>query len=570
MKKTLLLAATVALVGAPIAQPIFTLTTDGIQSVQAQTSQLVALGGSVDQVQAQQTLQLLGASDADPSSILYVDGTIINKYLQDGSTADTIVYSSALIQPMNAGYGVQVQIVTPQNITSVSATTYQNAAITAGATNAQIKIATVSPVTGEGALAGVYALLEQQGVAVNPQDVQVAQNEITLISEITQNQTVEISDQQINQMISEIKQEVINNNINAENSNVEVDNSKETNITNIVNNVTNNYGITDEALQQELENFAEEFANTEAAQSEDTISQLETSIQENWTDTLTQLDGAVSPEDLLAAEKYDFSDQEIYHPIIQAFSDELYRVIEAGEFVDSLYSDTFVFEQMSPQLSIEEKSALNQLRTVMYQYAANLDSEISAENQQAGFTSVKDSWLSKIQNFENLKQSDPFLAEIITRLSIASGRAPQVYDYSAVSQEGTVITIENVWNNPTGQSADFITFNFDVETDLMTQLDVVSNTVVDLSGAYDFASLYGVPVDNNYQASVEIPADYKIENYVPEESEEVIESEEPTEEVSTEENSEELPTEDSTGEELIEEEPIVEEEVTETTDSTEF
>ena len=48
----------VALVGAPLAQPVLNFNTDGIQHVQAQELQLVALGGSLDQNQAQQTLQL--------------------------------------------------------------------------------------------------------------------------------------------------------------------------------------------------------------------------------------------------------------------------------------------------------------------------------------------------------------------------------------------------------------------------------------------------------------------------------------------------------------------------------
>src|SRR5699024_844868 len=114
MKKRLLLSAMVALVAAPLAQPVLNFNTDGIQHVQAQESQLVALGGSLDQNQAQQTLQLLGANAVDSSNIIYVDGTMINQYLQDGSGPGTVVYSSAYIQGMNEGYGVQVQIVTPQ------------------------------------------------------------------------------------------------------------------------------------------------------------------------------------------------------------------------------------------------------------------------------------------------------------------------------------------------------------------------------------------------------------------------------------------------------------------------
>lgn len=70
MKKRLLLSAMVALVGAPLAQPVLNFNTDGIQHVQAQESQLVALGGSLDQNQAQQTLQLLGANAVDSSNII--------------------------------------------------------------------------------------------------------------------------------------------------------------------------------------------------------------------------------------------------------------------------------------------------------------------------------------------------------------------------------------------------------------------------------------------------------------------------------------------------------------------
>lgn len=561
MKKRLLLSAMVALVGAPLAQPVLNFNTGSIQQVQAQESQLVALGGSLDQTQAQQTLQLLGANAIDPSSILYVDGTIINQYLQDGSGPGTVVYSSAYIQTMNEGYGVQVQIVTPQNITGVSATTYQNAAITAGARNAQIRIATVSPVTGEGALAGVYALLEQQGLALNPQDVQVAQNEITLVNEIIQNEQVVITDSQVNQMISEIKQEVVNTNINAENSNVEVDNSEETNtnINNIVNNITNNYGVTDEQLQQELEAFAQEFANTDAAQSEDTIGQLEQSIQENWSDVLAGLEGAVSAEDLLAAERVDFTDANTYHPIIQAFSDEMYRVIETGEAVDGVYSDTFVFEAMTPELTSEEKAALNHLRTIMYQYAANQDEFIASGEYQPGYANIKEDWINKLNAFESMKVSDPVLAEIISRLAVATGRAPQVYNYVNPTQEGSVISLENVWDNPAGNTADFNIYTFDVATDEMSQLDVVSNEMIPLQGAYDFSNIYGVSVENNYQAQVEIPAEYTIAGFVPTESEEEISSEEET--------SEEVPAEEAPSEEVpSEEEPVEETPVEETTE----
>ena len=90
---------------------------------QAQQQKLLSLGASLNPQQQEQTKNLLGAKDFSAANTLMVDGNTINQYLHDGSNASTTVYSSAYIEQQAAGYGVQVQIVTPQNITLVSATT---------------------------------------------------------------------------------------------------------------------------------------------------------------------------------------------------------------------------------------------------------------------------------------------------------------------------------------------------------------------------------------------------------------------------------------------------------------
>lgn len=163
----------------------------------------VSLGGSLNQNDINLTLQLLNAQDVPAADQIRVDGPMINQYLKDGSTAETDVYSSAIIEPRESGYGVQIQIVTPQTILNVSASTYQNAAITSGATDVLIKIASAHPVTGEGALTGVYAIYEANGHQLNQNNIDVAQKEITLPGLIKER--VRLNDAQINEMLTNIK-----------------------------------------------------------------------------------------------------------------------------------------------------------------------------------------------------------------------------------------------------------------------------------------------------------------------------------------------------------------------------
>lgn len=163
----------------------------------------VSLGGTLNQNDINYTLQLLNAQDVSVADQINVDGPMINSYLNDGSTAQTDVYSSAIIEPRQPGYGVQVQIITPQTILNVSASTYQNAAITSGATDVLIKIASVYPVTGEGALTGVYAIYDANGNQLNQNNIDVAQKEITLPGLIKER--VRLNDAQINEMLTNIK-----------------------------------------------------------------------------------------------------------------------------------------------------------------------------------------------------------------------------------------------------------------------------------------------------------------------------------------------------------------------------
>lgn len=497
---------------------------------QNEQQELVALGASLDPASAQQTLALLGAQQVPQSNILYVNGDMINRYLQDGSNASTQVLSSAYIQQMPEGYGVQVQIVTPQNITVVRPLTYQNAAITAGARNVNIRIATVAPVTGEGALTGVYALLEQQGQAVNTHDVQVAQSEINLVNQIEQEATV--SNEVANNAVADIKTQIVQatqeqqmsgNQINAEG---DVTLTQEQ-ITNIVNNIINEYQITNQVVIEQLNVYAQDFSKTEAAQNADTIQQLEMSMTEDWKDILPNLNKGLTADEILSEERLDFSDETQYHPILQKFAEAFYDRVGQGELINDIYSDTFIYELIVDAVPTQEKEALNQLRTKMYQYQAGQLDEVMAENEMTtGYGSVKEAWEAQLKAVEDLNMMDPVQSEIIRRLAIATGRAPQVYDFMNPTQSDSVITYESS-QSVTGEfNADFTMLTYDLMSGEITQLNAVSGVFEAVTPNY-LAEKYQVAMNETYQPHIDIPQDYLIPGYMPvtEESNEMTEQE---------------------------------------------
>lgn len=256
------------LLGSVISTPLFDFPIVNATQQTTQSQRLLSLGASLSAQEAEQTKQLLGANQGTLNNILYIDGNTVNHYLKDGSNANTGVFSSALIETLPQGSGVQVQIITPSNIYVVKPTTYQNAAITSGAKDVLIKIATIRPVTGEGALAGVYALLEQAGMRVDPKAIVVAEKEIKIVEQAKTNN--QVTDNQINQIIVEIKTEITNQIINQQTVNIDQV------ITQIVNNHTE-INLSPETIEI-LKQLAQEYQHTEAAQKKETVEQLNQSI----------------------------------------------------------------------------------------------------------------------------------------------------------------------------------------------------------------------------------------------------------------------------------------------------
>lgn len=193
-------------------------------TVYADETPVVTLGSSLTESQKSGTLKTLTAplNGANYQTIT-VTGSDLVKYLNpsgDNFTTNSGVWSSAMIQKTRAGSGINVKILDydgKNNITTITANQYKNAALTAGISDANIYVTSAIPIDGSGALAGVYAAFAKNGDALNQKQVNAAQDEMNTLSGITrENKSKDgYSDAQLNNAVAGAKSDMakIGNNI---------------------------------------------------------------------------------------------------------------------------------------------------------------------------------------------------------------------------------------------------------------------------------------------------------------------------------------------------------------------
>ncbi len=193
-------------------------------TVYADETPVVTLGSSLTESQKSGTLKTLTAplNGANYQTIT-VTGSDLVKYLNpsgDNFTTNSGVWSSAMIQKTSAGSGINVKILDydgKNNITTITANQYKNAALTAGISDANIYVPSAIPIDGSGALAGVYAAFAKNGDALNQKQVNAAQDEMNTLSGITrENKSKDgYSDAQLNNAVAGAKSDMakIGNNI---------------------------------------------------------------------------------------------------------------------------------------------------------------------------------------------------------------------------------------------------------------------------------------------------------------------------------------------------------------------
>lgn len=164
-------------------------------------------GADLEGQDLQQTENNLGVDDNYETYNVNVND--VSNYIPNSSNL-SYIYSSATIEQKKWGKGVDVKIDTPDNITKVTSEQYQNAAITAGIKNAEIHIASVDQVTGEGALAGIYKAYEEKGNNLNAEDIQNSNQEMNDLGRISEENKGKdgYSDEALNASIADIKEQL--------------------------------------------------------------------------------------------------------------------------------------------------------------------------------------------------------------------------------------------------------------------------------------------------------------------------------------------------------------------------
>jgi len=134
-----------------------------------------------------------------------VTGQELVKYIPDGNP-NARMFSSVKITRQDAGKGLEIRIVTPNDITQVTSSMYATAMATAGVEDAIVEVAAPKPVTGHSALVGIYKAYEVTGGVLDTERTDVANDELNLATKLADGTGVD--EDRITQLLTEIKQQI--------------------------------------------------------------------------------------------------------------------------------------------------------------------------------------------------------------------------------------------------------------------------------------------------------------------------------------------------------------------------
>ncbi|WP_373836456.1 DUF1002 domain-containing protein [Jeotgalibaca arthritidis] len=292
--KSLLLLTTLLTMGSSAIFPIYTqASSNGIDTTvinEKWGKPTFVYGGGLSEAQIEETMTLLNIENPDNVHSFAVTGEDLQHYLNDGETDTSAMISSVIVQKQDAGKGVEVVIQTPENITQITADQYINAAITAGVSDAKISVASVSRVTGESALTGIYKAFDANGEELEQDRMEVAQEELETTNQIVQeNEGVEGFDgSQLDQAIIEIKQSL------ADLKESQGELATREDIERIINEALANANLGDYVTQEQFDRLLdlfEKYQQTSAIDSQevkDQLTDLANSVQDKVSDLITK------------------------------------------------------------------------------------------------------------------------------------------------------------------------------------------------------------------------------------------------------------------------------------------
>lgn len=187
-KIVLATALTLTLAGTAVTQPVALAADQQTSSVDSSNTSASSSSEQTHTLKQSYVVYGAGASDkgelnnvlavGDNFKTLTATAADYQKYINpQGSTTDAAMVSSVSIVPTDPGSGVKVNIQKfngADNITKVTAQQYAMVAQMAGVTDVTITVSANRAVSGESALTGVYKAIAADGVDLNSQNTQSA------------------------------------------------------------------------------------------------------------------------------------------------------------------------------------------------------------------------------------------------------------------------------------------------------------------------------------------------------------------------------------------------------------
>ncbi|MBQ3975336.1 MAG: DUF1002 domain-containing protein, partial [Lachnospiraceae bacterium] len=172
--------------------------------VLADQERYLVLGEDLNEKEKAEVLSLLGVKDMDSVNVSYVTNDMEYEALGDYLSSEIIgtrALSSALVTSKGRGEGISV---TTENITYCTPEMYQNALITAGVEDVDVKVAGPFRISGTAALVGIASIYEDMAhVSLDEDRVDAANEELTATQELGQ----QIGAREASELLSTLKEQ---------------------------------------------------------------------------------------------------------------------------------------------------------------------------------------------------------------------------------------------------------------------------------------------------------------------------------------------------------------------------
>ncbi|WLR48257.1 DUF1002 domain-containing protein [Halobacillus litoralis] len=165
---------------------------------------IVVYGEALSEAQKAEVSDLLEVNQHEQVDEFTVNGQDLANYI--GGNPNSNMYSSVKIIHQDNAEGLNIEIVTPDNITQVTKEMYTNALLTAGVENADVLVASSVKVSGHSALTGIYKAYDAKGVKLDEERMKVASDELDIATDIAEEEGVDRD--KISELLTEIKKQI--------------------------------------------------------------------------------------------------------------------------------------------------------------------------------------------------------------------------------------------------------------------------------------------------------------------------------------------------------------------------